>query len=48
MAKRKKAEQDVTEDKTYFDESSSAESSSDDVFTDCASLLATTHTVDFE
>ncbi len=48
MAKRKKSEPDVTEDKTDFDESSSAESSSDDVLTNATSLLGTTHRVDFE
>jgi len=47
MAKRKISEQDVTEDKTDFDESSSAESSSDDVFTNCTSLLGTTLMIDF-
>lgn len=48
MAKRKKSEQVVTEDKTDFDESSSAESCSDDVFTNGTSLLVTTHMIDFE
>lgn len=46
MAKRKKSEQDVTEDKIDLDESSSAESSSDDVCISCTSLLGTTHMVD--